>query len=443
MQRSDLELLCDAARGRSEAALAELVRRHLDLVYSTALRIAASPHLAEEISQQVFATLARDAAHVANRVERGTVLAAWLHVTTRNIAAQTVRSEVRRRAREQEAARMQELNRDSADWDRIAPFLDEALARLPETDRSALLLRYFEKKPAREIAATLGLSEAAAQKRLTRALDRLHAFLAPRAATLTAAGLASLLATHSIQAAPAALASACVASPVLLVALPAKTFLPLIMTKTHTAFLAGSAALIAVTAVVQQRSIAAHRTELAQLPAPLPAAVVAPTTPRDETAEIAQLRSQISAMRARLSSAAPVQPPKGGGNARQPGPLLLSLGRSVPAADLVYAGADSPEALLQSVLDAQLRGDPASWVELVLMSPKEHAEWVGHPELQDQIAAALKAEMHGYETIRLLGFEPIDEHRRQIAFEAVRNGAISTNRLTVAQTSGGWKLLLR
>lgn len=442
MQRSELELLREVAGGRSESALAELVRSHVDLVYSTALRIAASPHLAEEISQQVFATLARDAARVATRLERGTILAAWLHITTRNIAAQTVRTEVRRRAREHEAARMQELNRDSTEWDCIAPFLDEALARLPEPDRAALLLRYFEKKPAREIAATLGLSEAAAQKRLTRALDRLRAFLAPRATTLTAAGLAALLAANSTQSAPATLAASCVASPALLSLLPGKTLLPLFMTKAQTTFLAGSAALIAVTAVVQQRSIAAFRAELAQLPALQHAQTATPATQRDETAEINQLRTRIAEMRAQLSSAAAAMP-NVPSTARQPGPLLLALGRSVRPEDLVYAGTGSPEALLQSVLDAQIRGDLNGWINLVLMSPKESAEWAGRPELQDEIAGSLKSEMQGYESFRLLGIESIDEHRRQLAFEGVRNGGISTNRLTVAQTSGGWKLILR
>ena len=80
---SDLELLRDYVARRSEAAFAELVRRHVDLVYSAALRMANNSHMAEDVSQKVFLALAQSARELTNR----TVISGWLHRTTQNIAA--------------------------------------------------------------------------------------------------------------------------------------------------------------------------------------------------------------------------------------------------------------------------------------------------------------------------------------------------------------------
>src|SRR5262245_55395489 len=105
--------------------------------------------LAEDVTQAVFLALAQSAHLLADRPS----LAGWLHTTARNLAAKTVRSEVRRRAREQEAVTMNELlsSAPNAVWEQIAPQLDEALGELPDGDREALLLRYFERKSAREM----------------------------------------------------------------------------------------------------------------------------------------------------------------------------------------------------------------------------------------------------------------------------------------------------
>ena len=62
---SDLDLLRQFARENSQDAFAEIVRRHLDLVYSAALRQVRSPQLAEEVAQSVFADLARNAGKLA------------------------------------------------------------------------------------------------------------------------------------------------------------------------------------------------------------------------------------------------------------------------------------------------------------------------------------------------------------------------------------------
>src|SRR5689334_1949237 len=138
-------------------------------------------HLAEDVSQGVFVALAQNARQLADRP----VLSGWLHRTTQNLAANIVRSDVRRRAREQEAVAMNELFSTESDalWDHIAPHLDTALGELSETDRDVVLLRYFQRKSARDIAQALGVSEEAAQKRVNRAVERLREFFAKRGVT--------------------------------------------------------------------------------------------------------------------------------------------------------------------------------------------------------------------------------------------------------------------
>jgi RNA polymerase sigma factor (sigma-70 family) len=202
---TDQELLREYAGRRSEAAFAELVRRHVDFVYSAALRMVADAHLAEDVSQGVFVALAQNAGQLTNRP----VLSGWLHRTAQNLAANVVRSDVRRRAREQEVVAMNEVlaSEPNINWEHIAPHLDAALAELSEVDRDALFLRYFERKSAREMAEVLGTSEDAAQRRVSRAVERLREFFAKRGVTVGASGLLVVISTNAVQAAPVGLAA--------------------------------------------------------------------------------------------------------------------------------------------------------------------------------------------------------------------------------------------
>src|SRR6478736_536251 len=204
--QTDAQLLQAYAEHRSDAAFAELVRRHIDLVHSAARRMVGDTHLAEDVTQATFLALAKSAAQLTDRP----VLAAWLHRTAQNIAAQTVRTDVRRRTREQEAAAMNELLAapPEAGWEQIAPHLDAALGELNEPERDAVLLRYFERQSAREMAQTLGISDEAAQKRVSRAVDHLREFFAKRGVTVGASGLAIVISANAVQAAPASLAVA-------------------------------------------------------------------------------------------------------------------------------------------------------------------------------------------------------------------------------------------
>jgi RNA polymerase sigma factor (sigma-70 family) len=201
MSDTDLELLARYNRHKAEDAFAEIVRRHLDLVFSAALRQVRSPQLAEEVSQSTFISLARD----ANRLAPDTILAAWLYQVAHRTAANVVRREARRQLREQIASEMNAMNATAADWTHIEPLLDEAMHALDDTDRTAVLLRYFENKSLREVGATLGTSENAAQKRLSRAVESLREFFAKRGVTIGASGLVVVISANAVQAAPVGL----------------------------------------------------------------------------------------------------------------------------------------------------------------------------------------------------------------------------------------------
>ena len=203
---SDWELLQAYAKNRSENAFAELVRRHLNWVYSTALRQVRDPHLAEDVTQAVFVLLARK----ANNLRPGTLLSGWLFRTTRFVGSRALRTEYRRKAREQTAATMSStISSDDNEilWNQLTPHLDQAVAALSQADRMAILLRFYEKKPLREVGDRLGLTEEAAKKRVSRAIEKLRTLITRRGVVLGGAALAVALAEQTVQAAPATLAA--------------------------------------------------------------------------------------------------------------------------------------------------------------------------------------------------------------------------------------------
>jgi RNA polymerase sigma factor (sigma-70 family) len=196
----DCELLRRFVQSESEEAFTELVRRHINLVYSVALRHTENAHDAQEITQAVFTMLARKAASLG----RETVLSGWLYHTARLTAANFRRAEIRHVRREQEAYMQSTLEESSPDtiWRELAPLLDEAMAHLDATDRDAVVLRYFEKQDLRAVGSALGISEDAAQKHVSRAVERLREFFAKRGVTIGASGLAVAITANAVQAAP-------------------------------------------------------------------------------------------------------------------------------------------------------------------------------------------------------------------------------------------------
>ena len=259
-EQTDQQLLCDYAERQSESAFAALVQRYTDLVYSAALRMVCDPDAAKDVTQSVFLVLARNARQLAERP----ALTGWLHGTTRNLAAKVVRSDVSRRVREQEAATMNQLLSTEADatWEQIAPQFDEALGELSDLDREALMLRYFKNQDFRTVGTLLGISDDAAQKRVSRALERLREFLARRGVTVGASGLAVVISAKAVQAAPAGLALA-ISSPAFASAAGAGTTLTLLkimsMTKVQLAVTGIVIAGATLSLIVQHRNQVAVR----------------------------------------------------------------------------------------------------------------------------------------------------------------------------------------
>lgn len=202
----DAAILEQFATSKSEEAFAELVRRHIGLVHSVALRHTNNPEHAQEITQAVFIILARKAASLSPK----TILSGWLYHTARLTAANFRRAEYRRIHREQEAFMQSATAAEDTDsaWREMSPLLEDAMTGLNRADRDAIVLRFFENKSLREVGAALELEERAAQKRVARGLEKLRAFFTKRGVVLTTAIIAGTVSAHSVQAVPAGLAAA-------------------------------------------------------------------------------------------------------------------------------------------------------------------------------------------------------------------------------------------
>lgn len=267
MTTSDLDLLREYGQNHSEEAFEALVNRHLNLVYSAALRQVQSPELAEEVSQSVFTNLARNSEKLAPK----TILTAWLYQVARRTAIDVVRREARRHLRDQIAAEMSTMSAADADWTHIEPLLDEAMEALDETDRTAVLLRYFENKSLREVGETLGTSDDAAQKRVSRAVERLREFFAKRGVTVGAGGLALVISANAVQAAPVGFTSAITAAAIsgTTIATPATTILTkaIVMTTLEKIVLAAAVAAVIGTGIFAARQNSQLRTQIQALQA--------------------------------------------------------------------------------------------------------------------------------------------------------------------------------
>ncbi|HTB86255.1 MAG TPA: sigma-70 family RNA polymerase sigma factor [Candidatus Sulfotelmatobacter sp.] len=207
-EKADARLLNDFAVRRDEAAFHELVTRHADLVYSAALRQLESPAMAADVAQTVFSDLAQKSASLAGKIGMDSSLAGWLHRATRYAALNHLRDERRRRDHERQA--MEQLLIDSepsADWPQIAPVLDEALDSLEDDDREALLLRYFKNQDFRAVGFALGVSDDTAQKRVSRAVEKLREFFTRKKITIGAGSLGILISANAVQSAPVGLAA--------------------------------------------------------------------------------------------------------------------------------------------------------------------------------------------------------------------------------------------
>ncbi|MBA4150310.1 MAG: sigma-70 family RNA polymerase sigma factor [Verrucomicrobia bacterium] len=207
--KSDAQLLREYARKGSEAAFREIVQRHTDLIYSAALRQVPSPDLAGDVTQTVFADLARKAPSLAESFTENSSVLGWLYRSTRFASLSLLRDERRRHEREMEA--MEQFitaSETSEDWSSLSPVLDEAMAELSDPEREAVLLRFFKHQDFHKIGATLGISDDTAQKRVSRAIDKLRTQLTRRGVTMTVSVLSTTLAANAVNAAPIGLTTA-------------------------------------------------------------------------------------------------------------------------------------------------------------------------------------------------------------------------------------------
>ena len=256
---TDMDLLRQYADGNSDDAFAVLVTRHVDLVFSAALRKTGNPHAAEEITQAVFIILAQKAGRIVDK----TILPGWLYQTARLTASGFLRRETRRVRREQKAYMQTASHAVAPDetWEQLAPLLEDAMGQLGDKDRAALVLRFFGGKSFAEVAAAAGVSENAAKKRVIHALEKLHRYFSKRGVSSTTAIIADAISANSVQTAPVALAKAVAASGSTLTLIKGALKI-MAWTKAKTAIVAGAAAVLTVgtiTIIVKESQHSANK----------------------------------------------------------------------------------------------------------------------------------------------------------------------------------------
>ncbi|HTI73275.1 MAG TPA: sigma-70 family RNA polymerase sigma factor [Candidatus Limnocylindria bacterium] len=300
----DLTLLHRYAKDGDEAAFADLVQRHVNLVWGAAQRITGDADQARDIAQIVFCDLARK----AKTLPAATVLAGWLHRSASLAALKLLRTNIRRQERETLA--MLDPTSDSEPTHRAAqalmPYVDEALASLPEGDRNAVVLRFFGGQNFAQIGATLGATDDAAQKRVSRAVEKLRAHFQHRGINVSQGVIAAGLGIASTHAAPPGAALFLTATAVGSAA-SAPLITALVAMKTKLILIAAIAA-TATLALWEHHQIASLQQANARLiqsqsssdPDPSTASTTGSTTQTatDAPLELARLRAEVRELRA-------------------------------------------------------------------------------------------------------------------------------------------------
>jgi DNA repair exonuclease SbcCD ATPase subunit len=192
-------------------------------------------------------------------------------------------------------------NAPNASWEEIAPHLDAALGELSDPDRQLVLLRYFQKKSAAEMATALGISDEAAQKRVSRAVEKLRELFSRRKITVSVGGLGILISANAVQSAPvgltAAIATAVLAgAPISTVTVLATATKTIAMTTLQKALVSVTIAALAGAGIYKARQAAQLRDQvqaLQQEQAPLEQQLQELQQQRDKAAsELAALQSQ-------------------------------------------------------------------------------------------------------------------------------------------------------
>lgn len=200
----DRDLLSEFTERRSESAFQTLVQRHTDLVFATALRRMGDAAAAQDVTQEVFITLARKAVWLRGEAS----LAGWLYKTALFQSRRWWRGESRHRRREQTAMELNTtMKADDSPGKSLAGVLDEGLLELREPERQALLLRFFEQRNHREVGRALGIGEDAARKRVDKGLGQLTRFFQKRGYAVGTTAVAAAALNAAALTAPAGLAT--------------------------------------------------------------------------------------------------------------------------------------------------------------------------------------------------------------------------------------------
>ena len=436
----DLELLRRYADHGAEDAFTELVRRHCNLVWAAARRVSGDGDAARDVAQTVFTDLARK----GGRLPAGTVLAGWLYRVACHAAAKHVRGESRRLQREQQAMQHEQLQpaaTESGDA-RIAaelqPVLDAALAELSEADRDAVVLRFLAGRSLAEVGATLGTNEDAAQKRVSRALDKLRGAFQRRGVTVSGGTLAVALGVAGTQTAPMGLAATVATGA--LAGVGATTgvasWLFLMKSKLVLGLVAG--ALVATVLVRQQRSVsrladdnAALRQQIVSLTSPpvVPASNDAGELERMrlEHAELLRLRGEVGQLRRR----------NGGPTANETRNASIK-----PDGAAAYAaiGAANPTAGLERLLLAASSGDAESLRKFASLRTGEGVPEQVASQMHDGLIRNMTNTFAGSLSVRIVNEQSVSDTQVRARVEWLdHTGKAQLAELRFAFEQGEWK----
>jgi len=468
----DAELLSRYATDHSESAFSELIRQHVDLVYSAALRMVnGDVHRAQDVTQQVFSELARQ----AKRLAKHPALAGWLYTTTRLMAMRVNRTEQRRKAREQEANAMNELLREPAreepDWERLGPVLEDAMHELGEKDRFAVLLRFFQNKSLKEVGAALDMNENAARMRVERALEKLRLQLQRRRVTSTTATLAAVLATNAVAAAPPAFVTTLASASLVGTAAATGTTLTALklitMTKLQTAIV--SAAVVAGVAtplVIQHESklrqenlalrqqvdqLAGLTTENERLSNLIAQANNTRSLSSNEMNDLLRLRGEVGMLRRQTNELGKlreenrrlqVAPANAGQKSASPNPAEDRAGQvDFPRESWAFAGYANPESAILSLASAALGGDMETFLNSLTpdFQTRQRQKW--EPKSDVEIRDKLVKEFGGTKAIRLLNKEAISENEIILSLLIQQDdGRNEMPKMKVQRIGNEWKM---
>jgi RNA polymerase sigma factor (sigma-70 family) len=459
----------------SEDAFRGLVEGHVGLVYSAALRmVCGDATLARDVTQMVFTDLARN----ARTLPADLLLSGWLYRHTTFTASKLLRAESRRRTREKEAAEMNAQDEPEPIWEQIMPLLDGAICSLSARDRDAVVMRFFDKQDFRSLAATLELSEDAAQKRVSRALEKLRRYFQRRGVAVSTVALSGVIAAHGVSAVPATLASAVAGNALAQAGAAATPFLiSLIMAKIKT--IAVSAVVVAAVTtplVLQHNSISRLRSENQRLqqqiaaqtePAPaIPAvAAVGPTDNR----ELLQLRAEVARLRREQADLAKVQASNKPLRAASVQPSAPQAQEPLPSESWADRGFGSPMDTLQTAHWAIRNANVEKFRESIMITddarrklhdliakmaakaPPEEAR-----KILDEVAARgwdaeeglffpmiAQNQKHGYKSYRVLTESITQSDEQRITIELQMNTApAETRQFRFKQFGNAWKQVI-